>query len=102
MATESATETAEGKRSGMASASLVLGIGSLVLFFCAAPAAILAIILGHIAHHRARRQPDKYDRAGSAIAGFVTGYAALALGTFFLLQGLGAARGHGRGDSMRE
>jgi len=33
-----------------------------------------AIIMGHIAHARARRSPEKYGGSGMAIAGFVTGY----------------------------
>jgi hypothetical protein len=77
---------AEGKRSGMAKASLLLGILSLVLFFCGAPAAILAVFLGHIAHRRVREQPDKYTGRGFAIAGFTTGYAGLFLTLLLLVR----------------
>jgi hypothetical protein len=95
MAAGSITKTAEGKRSGMANASLVLGIVSLVVCFVGAPAAIAAITLGHIAHHRARKQPDSYEGTGVAIAGFITGYVALLL-TLLLLPVLSAAAAKAR------
>jgi hypothetical protein len=63
------------KSSGLAIASLVLGILSVTCLGLLA--GLPAIILGHIAHNRARRQPDEYGGAGLAIAGFVTGYASL-------------------------
>ncbi len=84
MANGSITKTAEGKRSGMANGSLVLGILPLVVCVVGAPAAIAAIILGHTAHHRARKQPEKYGNAGVAIAGFATGYVALLLALLLL------------------
>ena len=90
MATGSITKTAEGKRSGMANASLGLGIVSLVVCVVGAPAAIAAIILGHLAHHRARKQADEYGGTGLAIAGFVCGYVGLLL-TLLLLPALSAA-----------
>ena len=64
------------KNSGLAVASLVLGILSVVLCF-GLLTGIPAIILGHIAHNRARKQPDQYGGAGMAIAGFITGYVSL-------------------------
>ncbi len=70
------------KNSGLAVASLVLGILSVTCLGLLA--GIPAIILGHIAHNRARRQPDQYGGSGLAIAGFVTGYASL-LVTFVML-----------------
>ena len=63
------------KSSGLAIASLVLGILSVACFGLLA--GIPAIILGHIAHNRARKQPDQYGGSGLAIAGFVAGYASL-------------------------
>ena len=63
------------KSSGLAIASLVLGILSVTCLGLLA--GIPAIILGHIAHKRARKQPDQYSGAGLAIAGFVTGYASI-------------------------
>jgi hypothetical protein len=59
-------------RTGLALASLVLGIVSLL---CGGLLlGIPAIIMGHVAHNRARRSPDEFGGAGFAIAGFVTGY----------------------------
>jgi len=60
---------------GMATTSLVLGILSMVCF--SVLTGIPAIIVGHIAHGRARKSPQQYGGAGMAIAGFVMGYASL-------------------------
>jgi hypothetical protein len=65
----------ENKRSGMAIASLVLGILSVICF--GVLAGIPAIILGHVAHRRARKTPDTYGGPGLALAGFVLGYASI-------------------------
>lgn len=59
-------------RSGMAIASLVFGILSMV--GCPIIASLPAIILGHIAHSRNRRSPHEYGGGGLATAGFVLGY----------------------------
>ena len=63
---------ANTQKSGMAVTSLVLGVLSLVCFGLFA--GIPAIILGHIAYHRARKSPEQYGGAGLAITGFVMGY----------------------------
>jgi hypothetical protein len=74
------------KRQGMATASLVLGILSVVCFglFAGVP----AIVLGHMAHRRARKAPDQFGGAGKAIAGFAMGYASVI--TTLFLAGVGA------------
>jgi hypothetical protein len=77
--------SANGKSSGLAIASLVLGILSVVLAMCFGfVAAIPAIIMGHIAYTRARKEPERYSGAGLAIAGFVTGYVGLAFSLLIL------------------
>jgi len=63
------------KSNQLAVTSLVLGIVS--LFCLGLLAGIPAVILGHLAYNRARKQPDQYGGAGLAIAGFVTGYASV-------------------------
>jgi type II secretory pathway pseudopilin PulG len=63
------------KRQGMAVTSLVLGILSVMCFGLLA--GLPAIILGHTAHRRARKAPDRYTGAGLAVAGFLMGYASL-------------------------
>jgi hypothetical protein len=68
----------------MAIASMVLGILSLVTCFITG---IPAIIMGHIAHSRARRQPAQFGGAGFAVAGLVLGYLSIAA-TFLLLPAL--------------
>jgi hypothetical protein len=60
---------------GLAITSFVLGLLSMVCF--AFLTGIPAIICGHIAHNRARRQPGLYGGAGFATAGFVMGYVSL-------------------------
>jgi len=60
------------KNTKLAVTSLVLGIISLLCLGILA--GIPAIILGHIAHNRTRRQPDQFGGAGLAIAGFACGY----------------------------
>jgi len=69
------------KNSGMATASLVLGILSLVLMIiCIGPLfAIPAVILGHIALSRIRKSGGMIGGGGLAIGGLVTGYISLAL-----------------------
>ncbi|HTD87907.1 MAG TPA: DUF4190 domain-containing protein [Candidatus Binatia bacterium] len=64
-------------RRGMAITSLVLGIASITCL--TGFAAIPAIILGHIAHHRSRKYPTLYGGPGMAVAGLVMGYISLLL-----------------------
>jgi len=52
--------------------SLVLGIASLV--FCCLPAAIPAIICGHLARSRIKQLPEAVSGSGMAMAGLITGY----------------------------
>ena len=70
------------KTSGMAIASMTLGIIGLVFgWMCCGPiVAILAIILGHVAFSRISRQPKALTGKGMAIAGFVMGYVGLIFG----------------------
>jgi len=71
----------QSKTSGLAIASLVLGILAVVLtLICIGPLfAIPAIICGHLACSRIKRSGGALGGKGLAIAGFVTGYASLAL-----------------------
>ncbi|GAA3540737.1 DUF4190 domain-containing protein [Amycolatopsis ultiminotia] len=57
---------------GLAIASLVCSIAGFVV---CAPVAIAGIVMGHIAHARARR--GRAPAGAVAVAGFVVGYAAL-------------------------
>ena len=63
-------------QNGLSITSLVLGITALG---CSIFTGIPAIITGHIAYNRARKQPAEYGGAGMAIAGMVLGYASIAL-----------------------
>jgi len=73
------------KNSGLATASLVLGILSLVLMIiCIGPLlAIPAVICGHIALSQIKRSNGMLAGGGLAIAGLVTGYISLVLIPFF-------------------
>jgi len=72
----------------MAVASLVLGIVSLLGGAILFVPMVLAIVFGHIAHSRIRKDPS-LDGAGLAIAGFVMGYASIFFG--IIMAGLMAA-----------
>ena len=64
-----------GQQDGLAIASFVLGLLSLV---CIGPlAGIPAIICGHVARGRARRLPGLYGGGGFALAGLIMGYVSL-------------------------
>ncbi len=87
----------EGRNTGMAVASLVLGI--LSIFFCNLTG-IPAIITGHIARARIRKMPATYGGSGMALAGLIIGYCGLALTPViilimagFLMPALGKAKG---------
>ncbi len=69
------------QQSGLAIASLVLGVLSLVClsFGVGVLLGIPAIITGHIAASRARRAPAQYGGKGLAIAGLALGYCSAAL-----------------------
>lgn len=61
-----------GQKQGLAIASLVLGILSIICLGCFA--GLPAIICGHIAKNKARKNPQQYGGKGFAVAGLVMGY----------------------------
>ena len=74
------------KSSGMAVASMVLGIIAVVLFcfwYVSIPCAILAIILGIVARNKAKR--GEADGQGMATAGLVCGIISIALALLIIL-----------------
>ena len=84
---------------GMAIASMICGIISLV-FCCAwiisAPLALVAIVLGHMAISKTNADPKQYTGKGLARTGLITGYlgllGAIVIGIFALqFQGLSEA-----------
>jgi hypothetical protein len=78
------------RTSGMAIASLVLGIAAVVsppysFCFCCVPGlvlAILAIVFGHTARGQIRSAQGMLSGSGMAMAGLVCGYAAVAIHIF--------------------
>ncbi|MEO5803114.1 MAG: DUF4190 domain-containing protein [Verrucomicrobiota bacterium] len=74
----------EKPKSGLAIASMVLGILSLSCFGLLT--GIPAIIMGHISYNRARKSPEIFSGTGFAIAGFVMGYVSIL--TTFILAGM--------------
>ena len=72
--------------SGMAIASMVCGICSLVLFFFfGIVLAIVAVILGHIHLTNIKKEPEKFAGRGMAVAGLATGYVAIGITAFTLV-----------------
>jgi type IV pilus assembly protein PilA len=68
------------KTSGMAVASLVFGC----LFFIF-PAAIVAIVLGHISRSEIAKSAGRLKGAGTALAGLILGYAGISFIPFILI-----------------
>ena len=71
------------KSSGLGTASLVLGLLSVVpclLILTGVP----AIITGHIARRRAKKHPEFFDGAGRALAGLILGYLSLPMTLIWL------------------
>ncbi len=62
---------------GQATASLVLGILSLLMFGILT--AIPAVICGHIAKSKIRKDPENLDGEGQALAGLIMGYITIGL-----------------------
>ena len=85
-----------GKQSsGLAITSLVLGVLSIVACGVGVIFTLPAVICGHIAFNRAKRDPARYGGAGLAIAGFTTGYASIffvAISAGLLLPALAKAK----------
>ncbi len=69
--------------SGLAVVSLVMGILSWLLLPILG--SLTAIITGHMARSEIRRQPERMDGDGLAIAGLVLGYAQLIVSLLALL-----------------
>ena len=81
---------------GMAIASMVCGICSLVFIwvpFMNIILAIIAVAIGHVQLSNIKKLPQEYDGRGMAIAGLATGYVTIGftvLGLIMILAG-GAA-----------
>lgn len=78
------------KKQGMAVASMVLGIITILIFwipvvgwFMGFVMGLLAIILGAVANSQANKRPDEYGGKGMAMTGLVLGIVALALMLLF-------------------
>lgn len=71
--------------SGLAVASLVLGVGGLALLPLLG--SILAIILGYMARRNIRQHPDEIAGDGIALAGIVTGWIGVTLALLGLIAG---------------
>ena len=76
---------AQKKTPGMAVASLVLGIVSLLGGAILLVPTILAIVFGHISYSKIRKDPS-LGGSGLAIAGFVMGYVSILFGFVMLMM----------------
>jgi len=75
----------DAPQKGLAVTSLALGILAFPTCFLTG---IPAIICGHIAHGRARREPARYGGSGMATAGLVLGYLSLVVVPIALLSAM--------------
>jgi hypothetical protein len=79
------------KTSGLAVASLVLGVANVVLLSCCCGTgfipAVLAIVFGHVAQHQIKRSAGRLEGSSLAIAGLACGYIGLVCQVLFLLLG---------------
>ena len=66
--------------SGMAIASMIFGF-----FFFIFPAAVTAIVLGHISNSQIRKSAGRLTGAGMSLAGMILGYAGVAFIPFILI-----------------
>ena len=78
--------TGAQKNSGLAVASLVLGI-----LFCVPFASIVAIILGAVALSQISKAPDQLKGRGMAIAGICLGGVSVVFGIIYFVAVLGSA-----------
>lgn len=78
-----AAEAIPPKTSGKAIASLVLG-----LLFWMVPAAIAAVILGHISRSEIRRSAGRIKGGGLALTGLVLGYVGVAMIPFLIIAAI--------------
>jgi hypothetical protein len=74
----------QDKKNGLAIASLILGILSLMFYIFTA---IPGIITGHMARSRVNKNPDEYSGKGMALAGLIFSYIMLAL-SLVLIAGI--------------
>ena len=69
------------KTSGLAVASLVLGVANVVLLSCCCGTgfipAVLAIVFGHVAQYQIKRSAGRLEGSSLAIAGLACGYIGL-------------------------
>tara|TARA_Y100001935_G_C17257228_1_gene484309 strand:- start:255 stop:542 length:288 start_codon:yes stop_codon:yes gene_type:complete len=76
----------ENQNNGMAIASMVCGICSVVLyFFFGIVLAVIAVILGHVHLSNINKNPKQYGGKGMAIAGLVCGYVSIGFSVIGLL-----------------
>jgi hypothetical protein len=80
-------QTGTPRRSGLALASLILGVAGLILFVIGPILGVAAVICGHRARGEIRASAGQIGGKGMALAGILCGYTA----TFFLLFALWAA-----------
>lgn len=78
------------KKQGMAVASMVLGIITILIFWIPVVGwlmgfvmALLAIVLGAVANSQASKKPEEFGGKGMAITGLVLGIVAIALTLLF-------------------
>lgn len=85
-----AAATASGARSPVEPETSGMAIGSLIagIFFLLFPAAIVAVVLGHLSRSEIRRSGGRKKGAGMALTGLILGYCGVATIPLLIIAGL--------------
>ena len=77
------------KTSGMAVASLILGVANVVLLSCCCGTgfipAVLAVVFGHVAQYQIKHSAGRLEGSSLAIAGLACGYIGLVMNLIALV-----------------
>lgn len=71
---------------GLANASLIFAIISNIPSTAGIVAGIVAVVCGHLALHKIKKDSNLYTGKGAAIAGLILGYLGLAIGLFLVIM----------------
>lgn len=77
-------DSAPPKTTPLAWVSLGFGIAGIVLFFVGPLLGLIAIVTGHIARSKIKRQPLNLKGSGAALTGLITGYLSVILGSILI------------------
>jgi len=80
------------RTSGMATASMVLGIVSIIALTCCCGTgfipSVLAVVFGHVALYQIRRSAGRLEGSSMAVAGLVCGYIGLVMNLIAIIAAM--------------